>query len=127
MISITVTGRIGKDAETRNVGKDTVTSFSVASEQKVGTEKVTRWFDVSVWSKRGVALQPYLIKGTPVTVMGELTQKENNGKLYLGIRVEHVELQGGKRDANAATAPSRYNDFASDTGGSSSDEDSIPF
>lgn len=133
MISITITGRIGKDAETRAAGKDTVTSFSVAADQRKGSEKTTSWFDCSVWSKRGSALQPYLKKGQSVTVIGELTQREHNGKTYLGIRVEHIELQGGGKGGATSNSGgnSRSNDLPSDEPasgfGGNDGSDDIPF
>ncbi len=128
MILITATGRLGKDAESRNAGKDTVVSFSVASEQRKGNEKVTVWLDASIWGKRGQSLLPYLKKGTSVTVHGELTQREHNGKTYLGIRVEHIELQGGKATGSGGGS-SKSTDLPSDEpeNNSGGGDDDIPF
>src|SRR3546814_7608430 len=49
---ITIAGRIGQDATTREVGDSTVTSFSVADDQKLRGEKVTMWWNCSLWGAR---------------------------------------------------------------------------
>src|SRR6478736_4051626 len=43
MISATIIGNLGRDAETKTVGGTTVTSFSVASSTKVKGEDATNW------------------------------------------------------------------------------------
>lgn len=128
MISVVIAGRIGKDAETRQAGKDNVTSFSIASDSKRGQEKTTIWIDASIWGNRGTALAPYLKKGQAVTVMGELTTREHQGKTYLGCKVDHIELQGGSKSGGsnspATPAPSRT---IPETGNSGDGSDDIPF
>ena len=54
------------------------------------------YFDCTFWGKRGVAVVPYVRKGSKVTVNGELTQREYNGKTYLGVTVNDLTLQGSK-------------------------------
>lgn len=130
MISATVTGRIGKDAETRAAGKDTVTSFSVASDSRAGKEKTTNWVDCSIWGKRGEGLKQYLSKGQPVTVIGELTTREHAGKTYIGIRVDHIELQGKSGGSSSGGGSSSSQNRAPDpvdNSGSGDDSDEIPF
>jgi single-strand DNA-binding protein len=100
MQSITIAGRIGKDAETRNTqAGDSVTSFSVAVDQRNGRDKTTNWWRVSIWGKRGEALAQYLRKGDNVTVCGEFSVSEYEGKTQLNVRANEVALQGGKGDA----------------------------
>ena len=100
MQSITIAGRIGKDAETRNTpGGDSVTSFSVAVDQRNGRDKSTNWWRVSIWGKRGEALAQYLRKGDNVTVCGEFSVSEYEGKTQLNVRANEVALQGGKGEA----------------------------
>jgi len=106
MIQATVSGNVGKDAETKTVGEDTVTSFSVASSKKVRDIDVTTWVDCSIWGKRGASLQPWLTKGLPVTVVGEMSTREYEGKngkgFGISIRVSDIALQGGKKDVAAS-------------------------
>jgi len=96
MQTITIAGRIGRDAETRTAGSDTVTSFTVAVDQRAGRDKTTNWWRVSIWGKRGEALCQYLRKGDNTTVSGEFSLTEYEGKPQLNIRANEVALQGGK-------------------------------
>jgi single-strand DNA-binding protein len=111
MKAITIAGRIGKDAETRNTqGGDQVTGFTVAVDEGFGDKKRTIWFDVSQWGKRGAAVAPYLKKGSSVTVTGDLSTREYEGKTYLTIRAHDLTLQGGgqqggNRDAGYQAPP----------------------
>jgi single-strand DNA-binding protein len=105
MQTITVTGSIGKDAELRNAGNSEVCSFSLASSQGFGDKKQTNWFRVQIWGKRGVSLQPYLLKGGKVAVSGELELREWDGKMQLEIRANEVDLMGGKAERQERPAP----------------------
>ena len=73
MIKLIVSGRVGQDAEVKNVGDNTVCSFSVAHTEKVygatPSEK-TIWVTCSIWGERGVKLAPHIVKGTYVVVEG---------------------------------------------------------
>lgn len=134
MIFATVTGHLGKNAETREAGKDLVTSFSVASSKKIKGEEVTVWVTCNLWGERGTKLAQYLTKGSAVTVVGELSTREYEGKNGKGfsveLRVSDVALQGGKhegapRHEGAAPAPQgRHTAYDDPSGG---DESEIPF
>lgn len=99
MKNITIAGRLTKDAENRTTGTDNVTGFSVAVDDRKGSEKGALFFDCNLWGKRGEALSPHLTRGSSVTVCGDLSTREHNGKTYLTIRVSDVTLQGGKPGA----------------------------
>ena len=105
MNKITCTGRIAADAEVKYTPNgDAIAEFRVASDVGFGEKKTTNWFRCSIWGKRGEALAPHLAKGTPVTVFGTLTLREWTNKegikqLSPEVRVDEIELQGGKRDA----------------------------
>jgi len=101
MKQITIAGRVTKDAEIRQAGQDNVCGFSVAVDDRQGREKTAIFFECSIWGKRGDALSPFLLKGTPVTVSGDLSRREHDGKTYLGVRVDQVTLQGGKKVSDA--------------------------
>lgn len=95
MINVTVAGRLGKDAETRQAGNSSVTGFSVAGDTGFGDRKQSHWFNCSLWGNQGAALQQYLLKGQQVTVIGEYSEREYEGKAYKELRVNSIELQGG--------------------------------
>ena len=104
MNKISLTGRLAADAETRfTSGGDATCNFRVASDVGFGDKKTTNWFSCQIWGKRGEALAPHLQKGQQVTVFGTLTLREwtdRDGakKLSPDVRVDEIELQGGKRD-----------------------------
>lgn len=104
MNKITATGRIVADAELRfTQGGDPICGFRMASDVGFGDKKTTNWFSCTIWGKRGEALSQHLAKGTPVTVFGTLTLREWQNKegikqLSPDIRVDEIEMHGGKRD-----------------------------
>ena len=128
MKSLTIAGNLGKDAEPRRTPNgDAVTSFNVAVEEKKGGDKRTLWFECNLWGKRGESLAPYLLKGGKVSVSGEFSTREHDGKTYLTLRAEQVTLLGNAQDSSrndpARQAPSGFG-----AGGSPGlDDGDIPF
>ena len=127
MKSITIAGNIGKDAVTRSTpGGDKVTSWGVAVEERIGQDKRSIWFDCTLWGKRGESLAQYLTKGGKVSVSGELSTREHEGKTYLTVRVDQVTLLGSKPggDGSGERAAPRNEQSQSRP---DLDADSIPF
>lgn len=141
MINVTVAGRLTKDAELRPVGSSQVCSFSVASDTGFGDRKQTHFFECSLWGNQGAALNQYLQKGNPVTVIGEFSEREYNGKQYKELRVNNIELQGGGQSQGQQSqqnnqgyqqnqAPQQFNNQmnqAPQTMANAVVDDSIPF
>lgn len=136
MKTITIAGKLGRDAETRQAGQDTVTSFSVAVDERGRNgEKTTHWFDVSIWGKRGQALGPHLTKGSNVCIVGDFgtrtyQAKDGSSKLSLTVRASEITLLGGGQNGQRSQ---RRDD---DDGGQSRDfsghpdafgDDGVPF
>jgi len=97
MINVTIAGNVGKGgAQVRQAGADTVCGFSVACTRKDRDGEVTTWFDVSIWGKRGASLAQHIKQGDKITVVGELSTEEYQGKTRLRVRASDVALQGGK-------------------------------
>ena len=119
---ITVAGKLGRDSELRRTqGGDAVLSFTVAVDQRNGRDKSTNWYRVSLWGKRGESLQQYLTKGASVTVVGEFSHGEYEGKPQLNIRASEIALQGngGAREASqshrtANTDTTNHDDLSDD-------------
>ena len=133
MKAITIAGCLGKDAETRNTqAGDQVTGFTVAVDEGFGDNKRTLWFDCSFWGKRGAAVAQYLTKGTSITVSGELSTREYEGKTYLTVKAHDLTLQGGKSQSGRGDTSQGHQGgsggySAPPTGGVPDMEDSIPF
>ena len=114
MIKLVVSGRVGQDAEVKNVGDNTVCSFSVAHTEKVygatPSEK-TIWVTCSIWGERGLKLAPHIVKGTFVVVEGSgsvnsYTQK--NGEPAAVIRCMVNSLEFGGKPTTMDNAPKGY-------------------
>lgn len=134
MNKISLTGRLAADAEVRSTNNgDSITGFRVASDVGFGDKKTTNWFACTIFGKRGEALSQYLTKGQQVTVFGQLTLREWTNKdgvkqLSPDVRVDEIELQGGKpvedrrsdggRRKEPARSPASQDEFQ---------DDSIPF
>lgn len=106
MIKLVVSGRVGQDAEVKNVGDNTVCSFSVAHTEKVygatPSEK-TIWVTCSIWGERGIKLAPHIVKGTFVVVEGSgsvnsYMQKNGEPAAVIRCMVNSLEF-GGKPTA----------------------------
>ena len=120
MITITASGRLGRDSEVKRIGDGTVCNFAVAAES--GRDKDTTWFDCELWGRRGEVLAQYLLKGAQVTVVGEYSTREHNGKSYAKIRVHDIALQGGGSGRTASASQG-----AQQSQGGGFTDDAIPF
>lgn len=122
---ITLTGNVGKDPEQRSTqGGDSVTSFSVAVRQGFKRDAASVWFRCSVWGKRGDTIRDHLRKGSKVTVVGELTIGEYQGKAQYDVRVNDVDWQpSGERQPERQTGGGgvRSGGFGDDL------DDDVPF
>lgn len=122
---LTITGNLGRDPEQRQTqGGDSVTSFSVAVRQGFKRDAPSVWFRCSVWGKRGDTIRDHLRKGSKVTVVGELTIGEYQGKPQYDVRVSDVDWQpSGDRQADTSRS-------TGGGGGSAYDDDlgdDVPF
>ena len=124
---ITIAGTATKDGEVKEGGMDKagLGSFSLAVDDGYGANKSTMYFDCTFWGKRGIAVVPYVRKGSKVTVSGELTRREYNGKTYLGVTVNDLTLQSSK---SASSDPVNHVNPVNLPNDTSSDmDDDIPF
>ena len=118
MIKLIVSGRVGQDAEVKNVGDNTVCSFSVAHTEKVygatPSEK-TIWVTASIWGERGIKLAPHILKGTYVVIEGSgsvnsYMQKNGEPAAVIRCMVNSLEF-GGKPTAGESTKVSEATTF----------------
>ena len=107
MIKLIVSGRVGQDAEVKNVGDNTVCSFSVAHTEKVygaTLSEKTIWVTASIWGERGVKLAPHILKGTYVVIEGSgsvngyLNKNTGTAEAVIRCMVNSLEF-GGKPTA----------------------------
>lgn len=127
MLKVTIAGRLGKNAEHRTTqGGTDICNFSVAADVGWGENKKTYWLDVTKFGKGAEGLSKILSKGDAVTVTGDLSMREYEGKSYLQCRADDVTLQGGSGD-NRGERKQSYSDTPAQGGGYDDLDDSIPF
>lgn len=109
MIKMQLIGTIGRDAESKAVGSNTVINFSVAHSERGKdaqgnkTEK-TIWVDCAKWGEK-TGILPYLKKGTKVYVEGlpdvrAYTSKDGEAKASITLRVVSIELLSKAAESN---------------------------
>ena len=124
MQNITITGYLSRDAEQRSTQNgDQVTSWNVPVKQGWGDKERTNWFRVSIWGKRA-DFAAKARKGEFVTVTGELTIGEWDGKPQYEIRANDFQaVLTAKREPDGSQGHA-------DTGGTFADElddSEVPF
>ena len=108
------TGNLGKDAEVKYLANGTaICEFSVAMKSGYGDKEKTNWVRCVLFGKRAEGQLPqYLLKGAQVAVTGELELQEwegQNGKgAALSVRVENLDLIGGKQQGQNNQAQGGY-------------------
>lgn len=130
MIIATAVGRLGRDSELRTTqsGMD-VCSFTVACDRGYGDKKTTEWVKCILFDKRARALQPYLVKGLAVTVMGEAKaafwSKDGEANGQIEIIADKVTMQSKSERTNDSGGGETPQNDAGAQGGDLDDE--IPF
>lgn len=108
MHTLTLVGRITRDAELRYTNEDAkqVCNFNMAVDDGFGDNKKTIWFRCSLWGKRAESLNQYLTKGQQVVVIGRLSHDEGNPRTWIKdgethasfeMFVSDLKLVGGKK------------------------------
>jgi len=90
-------GNLGKDAQVREVGNSIVVNFSIAV-QKFKKDEPPLWVRCAYWGDRAAKVAPYLNKGSPVYVTGEVSLREYESTGSTGtaleLRVSELQLLG---------------------------------
>ena len=101
MQRIIITGNLGRDPEMRATQDGTpICNFSVGVRQGWGDRASSNWFRCTVFGVRSKSVGEHLAKGQKVTVIGELTIGEYQGKPQYDVRVDDVDWQpSGERSS----------------------------
>lgn len=113
----TLSGKLGKDAETRTTqnGK-TVVAFTIATDEMKNGEKTTLWTDVSWFGEKVANLAKYLKKGTTVVVEGRpkathYTNKNNEVVDKCEMVAYKVEVMAFAKDEQPTQAAQTTDDL----------------
>ena len=81
---MTVYGRLGKDAEFKDVNGKRIMELSIASNHKIKGEDVTVWRKITFWDDCYRNIEKYLRKGSALIISGEeLPPTIYNGSVQL--------------------------------------------
>jgi len=110
MLQITACGRLTRDASIKFTANGSpVLGFSVATDVGFGDSKHPVYLGCSLWGKRAESLDPYLKKGTPVTIIGQgdLREWEQGDKhgAEITVNVSEVVMHGSKGDNTQSEVP----------------------
>ena len=124
-----LSGNLGRDPELRTHGGDNILNFAIGVATGTREKPETMWVDCALWGKRATSLQPYLFKGSRVTVSGplkleEYQAKDGTTKTRLRMSVDQLDLPPkadgqAQQSAKPAAAPA--------AGGPADMDDDIPF
>ena len=128
MNKISVTGRVVADSEIRYTpGGDAILQIRLADDVGYGEKKTTNWWNCSLFGKRAEGLAPHLTKGQQVVVFGtaqmrDWTNKDGIKQISPDIRIDEIQLVGGKSEGQQPKQQSQQNRPAPNM-----DESDIPF
>ena len=73
MNTITLCGRLGRDAEVKYLDSgQRVLNFTLATNIRKGGKEETLWWRISIWGDRFKHMEPYLKKGIALIVVGTM-------------------------------------------------------
>ena len=125
MQKLFISGTVSRDPELRHTQSgDAILGFSLVvdnGKDANGNKRDGTFFDVSIWGKRGEALERHISKGDKLSLMGRPTARAKDSKAYLGIAVDDVTFMGGGRQGQQSSGAQRQ---ASSDG---FDDQDIPF
>ena len=135
MVKLQIVGNLGKDCIVKEVNGKNVINFSVAHTERFkdaqGNQKEkTTWVECAYWTDR-TAISPYLLKGQMVYAEGTpeaegYTNKDGNVAATLRMRVQNIQLLGGKND-NPTTQQQQQGGYSnSNSGNVSNSGHSVP-
>jgi single-strand DNA-binding protein len=103
-------GNLTRDAETRTVGEAEVAKYAIAVN---GRKDKVMYIDCDHWRAGGVI--PFLTKGTPVFVTGEIElqswEKDGQTKSKLVLNVRTLQLLGGGKRREESEVEEFAGDF----------------
>lgn len=116
MNHIIISGRLGRDAERKQVGSSEKLRFSVAVSERYKDRsgelvEKTHWVDVDVFGDKWIDFGPRLTKGSEVVVTGEIrVNKSEDGRVWTTVFAREIVVGAPPKrreddDPFAAPAP----------------------
>ncbi len=110
MNQTTIAGHLGADPEVRFTSNgQKVTTLRVAAKARKGGKDDTIWWKVTIWGEQFDKMMPYLKKGSPVIVTGEMskpeifTDREGKPQISMNVTASNVMFSPfGKPESSSA-------------------------
>ena len=115
-------GNLTRDPEVRQAGQGNTLNFNIAVSTGFGENKSTMFISCSAYGKDKLA--QYLSKGSHVTVSGELSEREYQGRKYLNLRVRDLDLPPRQSGSNQPPQPQRQQEMMPEV---PTNTDAVPF
>ncbi len=133
-----IAGHLGANPEERfTASGQKVITLRLATHSRKGGQDVTLWWRVTVWGDRFDKMIPYLKKGSPLIVIGEMgkpeiyTDKEGKPQISLDIVADVLRFspfgRGTSEGSNKAENQEAPAQAANATSPPSNVDDEIPF
>ena len=125
MNKVMLIGNLTKDPDVRTTsGGASVTTLSIAVNRRFkdkSGERVTDYFRIVTWNKLADVFGKYLVKGSKVSVSGELQTKDYEAKdgtkrYVTEILADEVEFLTPKSDRNQSVDDIGFTDITGDEG-----------
>jgi single-strand DNA-binding protein len=105
---VQIAGHLGNDPEVRYTSSGIkVTTFRLATKSRKAGKDETIWWRVTLWGEQFDKMVPYLKKGSPLIVFGEMSKpeifnnREGSPQVSLGITASHLQFSPfGKTEKN---------------------------
>jgi single-strand DNA-binding protein len=132
-----IVGNLGRDPETRYLTSgDAVCNFSVAvteswKDKSSGEKKEqTTWYRVNAFGKLAEICGKYLVKGSPVMIVGKMQarkwEKDGVERESWELRADTMQMLGGNRASTESREPEQQKQEPSKAPGGDMDDD-VPF
>lgn len=116
MNTITLCGRLGRDAEEKTLDSgQRLLNLNLATSRKKGGSEETLWWRVTVWGDRFKNMEPYFKKGSALIVVGSFNYpriyQDQNGTNQASLEVTAHNISfspfgGAATQENQGTSPS---------------------
>lgn len=109
-------GHLGRDAELRDANGSPVANFALGVNVGFGDKKETLWVDCSMWGERATKVAPFLRKGRPVSVSGDVSlrqfcKRDGTAGAAMALNVQRLTLQGSAGTEPAADGANGGHDW----------------
>ncbi len=132
-----IAGHLGANPEERHTASgQKVITLRLATHSRKGAQDTTLWWRVTIWGDRFDKMIPYLKKGSPLIVIGEMTKpeiytdKEGKSQISLDIVADVIRFSPfgrGSSEGNKAENQEAPAQTAKASSAPSNIDDEIPF